>query len=84
VELVVLYGALVGGQRSVGASPSKFQVGALPALPSRNDGCPSERSVIRLQAGRGLIEDSRGSLRQSGIVVVVERIDSKLDESRRQ
>jgi hypothetical protein len=47
-------------------------------------GLGGDYSVIRLQAGRGLIEDSRGSLRQSGIVVVVERIDSKLDESRRQ
>ena len=41
-------------------------------------------SVIRFEAGWSLIEDSRGSLRQSCVVVVVGRIDSKLDESRGQ
>jgi hypothetical protein len=47
-------------------------------------GLGGDRSVIGFEAGRGLIEDSRGSLRESGVVVVVGRIDSKLDESRRQ
>ncbi len=47
-------------------------------------GFGGEYSVIRFEAGRGLIEDGRGSLRQSRVVMVVGRIDSKLDESRRQ
>ena len=43
-----------------------------------------DRSVIGFEAGRCFVEDGCGGLRQRCVVAVVGRIDSKLDEPRRQ